>query len=106
MPISDLTHLWLDRPLIPASRDLIPPHIMVVRSPEEFGPPYAELAPVQAIIAGPRKYDAAMDGRERPNDCVLPWHAGLLVDLRMCLVACQYDAKNPSKAFHSHAVHR
>jgi D-3-phosphoglycerate dehydrogenase len=60
MPLSDLTHLWIDRPLMQASRDLIPSHIQVVQAPQDVALAYAELAPVQAIIAGPRRYDAAM----------------------------------------------
>ena len=59
MSISDLTHLWLDRPLLPTSRELISPHVVVVQPSQQFGPPYAELARVQAVIAGPRLYDGA-----------------------------------------------
>lgn len=60
MPDSDLTHLWIDRPLVPISLDLIPSRVAVMQAPKELGPPYVELASVQAIIAGPRRYDAAM----------------------------------------------
>ncbi len=60
MSLADLTHLWIDRPLMPASKAIVPPHVEVLQATEEFAPPYTELAPVQAIIAGPRLYDAAM----------------------------------------------
>lgn len=60
MPHSELTHLWIDRPLLPPSRDMLPPGIEVIQAPTDFVPPYAELAPAQAIVAGPRLYDAAM----------------------------------------------
>jgi len=39
---------------------MIPPSIEVIQAPKDFVPPYAELAPAQAIVAGPRLYDAAM----------------------------------------------
>lgn len=60
MSISDLTHLWIDRPLMPASKEKLPPHVKVLQATASFAPPYGELAPVQAIIAGPRLYDDAM----------------------------------------------
>ncbi len=60
MPRSELTHLWIDRPLLPPSREMLPPDIEVLQAPKDFVSPYAELAPVQAIVAGPRLYDAAM----------------------------------------------
>jgi D-3-phosphoglycerate dehydrogenase len=60
MSLSDLTHLWIDRPLLPASRAMIPADVAVMQAPPDAAPPFAELAPVQAIIAGPTVYDAAM----------------------------------------------
>ncbi len=60
MSLADLTHLWIDRSLMPASRAIVPPHVAVMQATPDFAPPYAELAPVQAIIAGPRPYDAVM----------------------------------------------
>jgi len=58
---SKLTHLWLEDPLLPAASQLIPPEVVVLRPAAPPQPPYANLAPAQAIVAAATvAYDARL----------------------------------------------
>ena len=61
IPHVALSHLWLEEPLLPAASQLIPPEVVVLRPAAPPQPPYANLAPAQAIVAGATvAYDARL----------------------------------------------
>ena len=59
MALAQLTHLWMEQPLVPEARSLVPPHVTLLPAALGEPRPYANAAPAQAAIAlSQLRYDA------------------------------------------------
>lgn len=61
MALTDLTHIWLEVPLLPVAAELLDDGVVLLAPAAPPEPPHANVAPAQAIIASSAiTYDAAL----------------------------------------------
>lgn len=59
--LADLTHVWLEAPLFPATLAMLPDHVTVLHAAPDAQGPFSTALPAQVIIASSRlRYDGAV----------------------------------------------